>query len=63
MSEEAQPTEATSEPPPKAPPAWEYRSELKIISSMRELVGITKMVMEQEVARTRRKLEKLKYGS
>lgn len=43
-------------------PKWEHRSEFKIHSQMRSIVKLTIEAAENELAATRRKLEKLTYG-
>lgn len=60
QSSEAAPEEASSESPRFD---WEYRTEFRITSQMREVVKLTKAVAESEIERLRRKLEKLTYGS
>ncbi len=41
---------------------WEYRSEFKIHTRMKEMIGLTIEASEQELSVLRRKLEKLTYG-
>ena len=53
--------QAPEETPPT--PAWEYREEFKINRHMREMVQLTQKVVETEVERLRRQLDKLTYGS
>ena len=42
---------------------WEYRTEFRINTQMREVVALTRKVVEGEIDRLRRKIEKLTYGS
>jgi hypothetical protein len=51
------------ETPPEPRFNWEYRTEFRINQQMREVVGLTKKVVEGEIDRLRRKVEKLTYGS
>jgi hypothetical protein len=44
-------------------PEWEFRKEFRISEQMREVAKASKAAAEAEIARLRRKLEKLTYGS
>lgn len=43
-------------------PKWEYRSEFRIHSEMKQIVKMTIEAAENELAAARRKLDKLTYG-
>ena len=47
----------------RPPFEWEYRTEFRITTQMREMLNLTKKVTEAEIDRLRRKLNKLTYGS
>ena len=71
----AEPAESTSGPTGEAdpkdegastkrpPPEWEYRTEFRINTQMREMLNLARKVTEAEIDRLRRKVEKLTYGS
>ena len=62
QAEAASPEDSTQEPTePRF--NWEYRTEFRINQQMREVIGLTKKVVEGEIDRLRRKVEKLTYGS
>lgn len=42
---------------------WEYRQDLRINETMREIIKLTQAVAQSEIDRLRRKVEKLTYGS
>lgn len=52
-----------AEPAEKAKPAWERRDQFKINDRLREVVLLSKKAAEEEVARLKRQLEKIQYGS
>lgn len=66
-SSETPTDEASAKEPeqPKKPPQanWEYRTEFRINTQMREILNLTRQATETEIARLRRKIEKLTYGS
>lgn len=47
----------------RPPPQWEYRTEFRINTQMREVLNLARKVTEAEIERLRRKVEKLTYGS
>ena len=61
---EASASPADGEAPPGAPPPqWEYRTSFKIVGRLKEVVNLTMDVTQQEIARYRKKISKLTYGS
>lgn len=57
------PKTPSEEAAPKSAPTWEYKTDFPINALMQDMALMTKLVVEGEVQRLRRKLEKLKYGS
>lgn len=48
---------------PNPPPSWEYRTNMKVTERLKEVVNLTIDVSKAEIARCRRQIDKLTYGS
>jgi hypothetical protein len=44
-------------------PSWEYRKNMKITERLINIVNLSKDVTQAEIARLRKKIDKLTYGS
>jgi hypothetical protein len=53
-------SEVTTEGTPT--PAWQYKTSFGINDRMKEVIELTIRVANEEIARNRRKIDKLTYG-
>ncbi len=60
--EDDKPTGEEAKTPENPAPQWEYRTNMKVVERMRNIVNLTIDASKAEIAQLRRKIEKLQYG-